>query len=74
MGNIARRLESLEKLLRTADCVCDAPEHQIGLMRTDIRREQTAEELGLAKEATHFTCPAHGERYPKALVWWIPGL
>jgi hypothetical protein len=74
MGNIARRLESLEKLVATATCVCEAPEHQIGYIRFDIRREQTAEELRLAKEATRFTCPAHGERHPKVFVEWIPGL
>lgn len=74
MGNIARRLENLEKLVAAAACVCDAPEHQIKGIPYTVGRSETAEDLRLATEATRFICPVHGERYPKSLFWRIRGL
>jgi hypothetical protein len=69
MGEIARRLDRLERFIGAADCRCHAEENELRCVV--VEPEWSAERIHIVDDAIQFDCPIHGLRRP-AIVHLSP--
>jgi hypothetical protein len=73
MSDLARRLDHLESQMTEADCVCGAPQHQIGLVCVNglhglwLKPGQQP-----PKNTDYFDCPVHGRKRCPSVVELAP--
>jgi hypothetical protein len=67
MKTLASRIERLEKALSQAGCAC--AEHTFACV--EVQHRWTEKQMDAAAKTTWFTCPVHGYRAPKTLVFLL---